>query len=92
MSDTSPYDQAWFFGPLAIAAAAKLALEGSEGTPADPRCKGMYPDPGEPPRIINVRGTLGAFRVTYLAADPITDLAGLESAVGSFGAPVLGTS
>jgi len=86
MSETeSPYEQAWFYGPIATAASAKTLIE------ADPRCKGIYPEAGEPPRSIDDDNIDGAFCVVFYKADPIHRPEGLKSAKGSFGVPVLGS-
>lgn len=91
-NNETPYNQAWFFGPLDIVITKKIELEGNDEIPADARCKAIHPKAGDPPRIINVRGTMGAFRVTFLKTEPINDIEGLESAIDEFGIPVLGTS
>lgn len=86
MSETeSRYGESWFYGPIAVATVAKALVE------TDPRCKGIYPDPGEPPRPIDDDDVDGAFLVAFLKEDPVPRPEGLKSAKGSFGVPVLGS-
>lgn len=72
----NPTEWVWqgFFGPMAVAAAAKLI------TDADTRAGVWVPLQGEPPRAVDVGGTMGMFAVQTRASAPVQCPAGMMEA------------
>jgi hypothetical protein len=63
-----------FFGPMAAAVAGKLL------TDKDQRAGVWVPLPGEPPRVVDVEGTMGMFAVQTRPDSPIPTPTGMLEA------------